>query len=251
MKFTVITAVYNAEETVAQALDSMASQTYAHVEHLVIEGQSTDRSMAAIHAASHDRMSVVSEPDTGIYDALNKGIARATGDVIGFLHSDDYLAHPDVLSRIAVEFEDPAVEAVFSDLDYVSKADTSRIVRRWATGPFTPQRLKRGWMPAHPALYLRKSVYERIGVFDTSFHISADYDFILRYFSKTTARSVYIPEVLYKMRMGGVSNRDFGRIKRKSMEDYRAIRRNGVGGPLTLAGKNLSKLDQFLPRPAR
>lgn len=119
MKFTVITAVYNAEETVAQALDSMASQTYAHVEHLVIEGQSTDRSLAAIRAASHDRMSVVSEPDTGIYDALNKGIARATGDVIGFLHSDDYLAHPDVLSRIAVEFEDSAVEAVFSDLDYV------------------------------------------------------------------------------------------------------------------------------------
>lgn len=106
-------------------------------------------------------------------------------------------------------------------------------------------------MPAHPALYLRKSAYERIGVFDTSFHISADYDFILRYFSTTTARSAYIPEVLYKMRMGGVSNRDFGRIKRKSMEDYRAIRRNGVGGPLTLAGKNLSKLGQFLSRPAR
>ena len=248
MKITVITAVYNSEATLAEAITSVAAQTYPNVEHLIIEGKSMDGSLAAIEAASHDRMILVSEPDKGIYDALNKGISRATGDVIAFLHSDDFLAHADVLARIAAEFADPAVEAVFSDLDYVSQADTSRIVRRWATGPFAPERLKRGWMSAHPTLYLRRSVYERIGMFDTGFQIAADYDFILRYFSQTSARSVYIPEVLYKMRLGGESNRDFGRIKRKSLEDYRAIRRNGVGGPLTLTLKNLSKLGQFLPR---
>lgn len=248
MKITVITAVYNSVSTVAEAIASVAAQSHPNVEHLIIEGKSKDRSLSAIETASHDRMVLVSEPDKGIYDALNKGVSLATGDVIGFLHSDDFLANADVLTRIAAEFEDPLVEAVFSDLDYVSQADTSRIVRRWATGPFAPKRLKRGWMPAHPTLYLRRSVYERIGMYDTGFRIAADYDFILRYFSQTTARSVYIPEVLYKMRLGGESNRDVGRIKRKSLEDYRAIRRNGVGGPMTLAVKNLSKLGQFLPR---
>lgn len=248
MKISVITAVYNSEATVAEAIASVASQTHPNVEHLVIEGKSKDGSLAAIEAAAHDRMMLFSEPDKGIYDALNKGISRATGEVVGFLHSDDFLAHPDVLARIAEEFEDSTVEAVFSDLDYVAQSDTSRIVRRWATGPFVPARLKLGWMPAHPTLYLRRSVYERIGAFDTGFQIAADYDFILRYFSQTSARSVYIPEVFYKMRLGGESNRDFGRIKHKSLEDYRAIRGNGVGGPMTLAIKNLSKLSQFLPR---
>ncbi|SEG30838.1 glycosyltransferase family 2 protein [Jhaorihella thermophila] len=248
MKISVITAVYNSEATVGEAIASVAAQEYSDVEHLIIEGKSRDGSLAAIEAAAHDRMVLVSEPDTGIYDALNKGIVRATGDVVGFLHSDDFLAHTRVLSRIAEAFEDPNVEAVFSDLDYVSQSDTGRVVRHWVTGPFEPRRLKWGWMPAHPTLYLRRSVYETIGTFDTSFRIAADYDFILRYFTQTKAPSVYIPEVLYKMRLGGESNRDLGRIKRKSMEDYRAIRRNGVGGPLTLASKNLSKLGQFLPR---
>ena len=248
MKISVITAVYNSEATVGEAVASVAAQEHPHVEHLIVEGKSQDGSLAAIEAAAHERMVLISEPDTGIYDALNKGIARATGDVIGFVHSDDFLAHERVLARVAEAFEDPAVEAVFSDLDYVSRSDTSRIVRHWTTGPFERRRLKWGWMPAHPTLYLRRSVYERIGAFDTSFRISADYDFILRYFCQITARSVYIPEVLYKMRLGGESNRDLGRIRLKSVEDFRTIRRNGVGGALTLVVKNLSKLGQFLAR---
>ena len=248
MQITVITAVYNSETTVGEAIASVAAQTHPDIEHLIVEGKSKGGSLVAIERAAHDRMVLVTEPDTGIYDALNKGIARATGDVVGFLHSDDFFSHDGVLARIAAAFEDPAVEAVFSDLDYVSQADTARVVRHWATGPFAPERLKWGWMPAHPTLYLRRSVYERIGSFDTSFGIAADYDFILRYFSQTTKHSVYIPEVFYKMRLGGESNRDLRRIRRKSKEDYRAIRRNGVGGPLTLMVKNLSKLGQFLPR---
>ena len=248
MQITVITAVYNSETTVGEAIASVAAQTHPDIEHLIVEGKSKDGSLVAIERAGHDRMRLISEPDKGIYDALNKGISRATGDVVGFLHSDDFFSHEGVLAQISAAFEDPSVEAVFSDLDYVSQADTARVVRHWATGPFAPERLKRGWMPAHPTLYLRRSVYERIGMFDTGFQIAADYDFILRYFSQTCARSVYIPEVLYKMRLGGESNRNFGRIKRKSLEDYRAIRRNGVGGPMTLAVKNLSKLGQFLPR---
>jgi len=251
LKFSVITAVYNSEATVGEAIASVASQTHTDVEHLVIEGKSKDGSLAAIERAGHDRMRVISEPDKGIYDALNKGVQNATGDVLGFIHSDDFLAHDGVLSRIAAPFEDPAVEAVYSDLDYVAQTDTSRVIRHWSTGAFHPRRLKYGWMPAHPTLYLRRDVYERFGDYDINFGIAADYDFILRYFSQATGKSVYIPEVLYKMRVGGVSNRNWDKIRQKMQEDMLAIRRNRVGGFHTLAFKNLSKVGQFLVRPQR
>ena len=246
---TVITAVYDAESTVAEAIGSVARQTWPHLEHLVIEGLSRDASLAAIRAAAHPRMTLVSEADRGLYDALNKGIARAGGDVIGFVHADDFLASDDVLAQVAAAFADPAVEAVFGDLDYVAQDDTARIVRRWSTGAFDPARLRRGWMPAHPTLYLRRGVYDRIGGFDTGFGIAADYDLILRHFSTTTpARTLHLPRVLYKMRLGGVSNRDWRRIRQKMAEDWRAIRGNRVGGPLTLILKNLSKIGQFFGR---
>lgn len=248
MKISVITAVYNSEATVGEAIASVAAQTHPELEHVIVEGKSKDGSLAAIERATHDRMQLISEPDRGIYDALNKGIQHATGDIIGFLHSDDFLAHKKVLARIAANFEDPTVEAVFSDLDYVSQIDTSRVIRHWSTGPFHPRRLKYGWMPAHPTLYLRREVYERLGTYDINFGIAADYDFILRYFSQTTEKSVYIPEVLYKMRLGGVSNRNWAKIRQKMDEDLHAIRRNHVGGLHTLALKNLSKVGQFFVR---
>lgn len=152
VKISVITAVYNSEATVGEAIASVAAQTHPDVEHLVVEGKSKDGSLAAIERAGHDRMRLISEPVKGIYDALNKGVRNATGDVLGFIHSDDFLAHDRVLSRITTAFEDPAVEAVFSDLDYVAQADTSRVIRHWSTGAFHPRRLKYGWMPAHPTL---------------------------------------------------------------------------------------------------
>ncbi|KEO57103.1 glycosyltransferase family 2 protein [Thioclava indica] len=248
MKFSIITAVYNSQATVGEAIESVGRQTHSDLEHLIIEGKSKDGSLAAIERAAHDRMILVSESDKGIYDALNKGVAKASGDIVGFVHSDDFLAHDEVLARIATAFEDPQVEAVFSNLDYVSQADTTKVVRHWATGPYSAAKLKRGWMPAHPTLYLRRSVYDRIGGFDTGFRIAADYDFILRYFSQIQGRSVYLPEVLYKMRLGGVSNRNLAKIREKMGEDLRAIRRNHVGGIVTLASKNLSKLGQFVER---
>ena len=245
MKISVITAVYNSEATVGAAIDSVARQSHTDLEHVIVEGLSKDGSLAAIKSAAHDRMRLISERDGGIYDALNKGIRNATGDIVGFIHSDDFLAHDDVLARIAAEFEDPEVEAVFSDLDYVSQADTSRVIRHWSTGPFHRERLRRGWMPAHPTLYLRREVYDKYGTYDIKFDISADYDFILRYFSQTHRKSVYIPEVLYKMRLGGVSNRNLAKVRQKMGEDLRAIRRNRVGGLPTLMMKNLSKIGQF------
>jgi glycosyltransferase involved in cell wall biosynthesis len=246
LKISVITAVFNSENTVGEAISSVGRQTYSDFEHIIVEGKSSDRSLAAIEQASHGRVRLISEPDEGVYDALNKGIRHAIGDVVGFVHSDDFLAHEGVLSRIAEAFADPGIEAVFSDLEYVARSDTSRIIRHWSTGPFHPRRLKLGWMPAHPTLYLRRDVYLRYGDFDNSFGIAADYDFILRYFSQAEDRSVYIPEALYKMRVGGVSNRNLANIRKKMEEDYLAIHRNRVGGVMTLALKNLSKIGQFV-----
>ena len=248
LKISVITAVWNSESTVHDAIASVADQTYTEIEHLVVEGKSKDNSLAAIESVRHERMRLISEQDDGIYDALNKGIRNATGDVIGFVHSDDFLAHNGVLTRIAAEFADPTVEAVFSDLVYVSQADTSKVIRHWSTGAFHPGRLKYGWMPAHPTLYVRREVYERFGAYDKNMRIAADYDFILRYFSQATSKQVYIPEVFYKMRVGGVSNRNWAKIRQKMKEDMVAIRRNRVGGLFTLVFKNLSKVSQFLVR---
>jgi len=247
LKVSIITAVFNSEATVGEAIASVASQSHHEMEHLIVEGKSNDGSLAAIGRAAHNRMVLISEPDSGIYDALNKGIQSATGEVIGFVHSDDFLANDEVVERIAAEFADPAVEAVFGNLDYVAQNDTSRVIRHWAGSPFTPRKLRRGWMPAHPTLYIRRAAYERVGVFDTSFRIAADYDFILRYFSQTTAKTVFIPEVLYKMRIGGVSNRNLAKVLEKTREDGLALRKNGIGGLSTIAWKNLSKLAQFLP----
>ena len=246
MKISVITAVHEAEATVGQAIRSVADQSWQDLEHLVIDGRSRDGTLAAIEAARHDRMTLVSEADGGIYDALNKGIRLATGDIVGFLHGDDFLAHSQVLARVAASFDAPRIEAVFSDLDYVDKFDDERIIRQWRTGPFSPSRLRRGWTPAHPTLYLRREVYQRLGSYDADMRISADYDFILRYFSQIQDQTVHIPEVLYKMRMGGVSNRNLTMIALKMREDLRALKRNNVGGLSTLAMKNISKIGQFL-----
>lgn len=248
MKISVITAVYNSEATIGEAIRSVASQSWEDIEHIIIEGCSKDNSLQVIESENHTRMRLISEPDKGIYDALNKGIRASSGDVVGFLHSDDYFPHKDVLSRIAKAFEDPAVEAVFGDLDYIDKIDTNRVIRHWSTGPFNRRKLKFGWMPAHPTLYMRRSVYERIGGYDDSFSISADYEFILRYFSQSESVTVYIPDVLYKMRVGGVSNRNLSKIKKKMCEDFIALRRHKVGGVMTLMMKSLTKISQFIKR---
>jgi glycosyltransferase involved in cell wall biosynthesis len=248
MKISVITAVYNNRDTIAQALDSVLAQTHPDVELIVIDGGSTDGTLAVLQGYD-DRLAVlVSEPDRGIYDALNKGIARASGEVVGFLHSDDLFADAAVLARIGATFADPAVDAAYGDLLYVSKDDPSRVVRTWRSAAFSPARLARGWMPAHPTFYVRRAVYETLGGYDTRYRIAADYDCILRFLGKGGIRAAYIPQVLVKMRVGGASNRSLRNILQKSREDYRALRVNGVGGLGALAWKNLSKLPQFLKR---
>ena len=248
MKISVITAVYNNAETIASALDSALAQEGDNLELIVIDGGSTDGTLEILERYA-DRLAVlVSEPDKGIYFALNKGIGLASGEVVGFLHSDDLLANENVLNRVGEAFADPKVEAVYGDLLYVSKDDPDRVVRYWRAGNYSKARLSWGWMPPHPTFYVRRSVYERMGNYDTTYRIAADYDCILRFLGKGEVQVSYIPEVMVKMRVGGASNRSLRNILQKSKEDYRALTNNKVGGFGALAWKNLSKISQFVKR---
>lgn len=244
-KISVVTAVYNRVGTLGDALNSVAAQTHPDIEHVIQDGGSTDGTLDLIREKMRAGVSLVSEPDGGIYDAINKGIARCTGDVIGLMHSDDFFASDRILESVAQAMEDPAVEGVYGDLDYVAEADTSRVIRKWRSGEYTMRAVRHGWMPPHPTLYLRREVYERWGLYDTSFRIAADYDAMLRYMVKGGVRLAYVPEVFVKMRVGGESNKSIAKILRKSREDYRALRTNGVGGVGALAMKNFSKVRQF------
>lgn len=245
IRFSIITAVWNRESTLGHALDSLAAQTYDDYEHLVQDGGSTDGTLALLEARPDPRRRLISECDGGIYDALNRAMARASGDVIGLLHSDDFLAHPQVLARVEQCFAETGADAVYGDLDYVSASDPSQIIRHWKSGEYHPAKLRRGWMPPHPALFLRREVIETWGGYDTSYRIAADYDSILRYFGKGQITAAWLPEVLVKMRVGGESNRSFERILRKSREDYRALRRHQIGGVGALVCKNFGKLNQL------
>lgn len=245
---SIITVTWNCDQTVKECLASVAAQTYSHYEHVVIDGASTDNTLAILTAHTHQLAVLKSEPDAGIYDALNKGISLACGDVVGFLHADDLYASSNVLANIAAAFEDPTVCAVYGDLQYVSKTNTARVVRHWTSSPFNPRRLAWGWMPPHTTLYVRSEWYECIGGFDTRYRIAADYLSILQMFSQADFKSAYLPEVLVKMRLGGVSNKSFKNLLCKSAEDWRALRSMNVGAlgvVRALFWKNLSKLLQL------
>ena len=248
MKISVVTAVYNRAATVGSALASVQSQTYQNLEHVLQDGGSTDGTLDILKSHDDPRMTLVSERDSGIYDAINRGKARATGDIVGVMHSDDMFAHDGVLQQVADAFADPDVDCVYGDLQYVAADDTARVIRHWTSGAYTRELLTRGWMPPHPTFYIRRTLLEQHGAYDTSFQIAADYDAMLRWLWTHKLRPAYIPEVLVKMRIGGESNRSIGRILQKSREDYRALRRNNVGGAFTLAQKNLSKIKQFRPK---
>ena len=245
MKISIITAVYNRADTIADAIRSVQSQTYLDVEHIIIDGASQDGTLHVIDKFKNERTRVVSEPDNGIYDAINKGLRASSGEVIGLMHSDDLFAGIHVLEKVAKYFQNPEIDMVYGDLQYVARLDISRIIRFWRAGPFYPDELRRGWMPPHPTLYVRRGVIEKLGVYDTSFRIAADYEAILRWFGHGSLRSFYVPEVFVKMRVGGESNRSAAQIIAKSREDYRAIRRHRLGGLSTLLMKNVRKLNQF------
>lgn len=251
LKISVVTAVYNRAHSIGAAVASVRRQCHPLVEHIVQDGGSSDGTLDVLDQLADPRMQVVSGRDGGIYDGINRGIARATGDVVGLMHSDDVFAADDVLTRVAETFATGDIDGVYGDLVYVSARNPEQIIRHWKSGAYRPELLRRGWMPPHPTLYLRRQVFARWGCYDTGFGIAADYEAMLRWLVQGQIRLAYLPMVMVRMRVGGESNRSLGRILRKSREDHRAMRRHGVGGLGTLLAKNVGKLGQFINRDSR
>lgn len=245
MKISVITATWNSEETIEATLKSLNNQDYSDIEHIIVDGASTDSTLDIVRKHGDNVNKIISEDDKGIYDALNKGINAATGDLIGFLHSDDFYSNRNVLTRIAKEFNNEDIDATYGDLDYVLQANINKTVRSWVSGEFDRGRLNNGWMPPHPTLYIRRKHYISLGGFDLRYIISADYDLIVRYLLNNNLNPSYIPEVLIKMRLGGKSNNSFYNILKKSKEDVNVMIEHGINPLRGLIGKNLSKITQF------
>ena len=251
MKVSIVTVTFNSAATLADALLSVATQTHRDIEHIVIDGGSTDETMAIVRAYGAHLTKIVSERDGGIYDAMNKGLALASGDYVGFLNGDDMLAsHQTIEALVAAASASGGapVDVIYGDLMYVRKDETAKVVRHWVAGRFSRQALRQGWMPPHPTFYVRRDLQRRVGKFDTRLRISADYDFMLRCLRSADVRTVYVPQVLVLMRTGGASNRSIRALLEKSRQDLIALRRNGVGGWFSLACKNLRKIPQFFGR---
>ena len=206
---------------------SIAGQSYQNIEHLVIDGKSKDATIAVVEANRYPHLVLSSEPDHGIYDAMNKGLSRADGEVIGFLNSDDFYADATVLEKVAAAFEDESVEACFADLVYVTP-DNSRVARYWKSKPFIKGDFAKGWCPAHPTFYIRKSALQRLGVFDQSFKLAADVEFMMRYLESGAIKSVYVPHVFVRMRLGGATNQSWGNVWKQNEEIFVALEKNSV-----------------------
>ena len=242
---SIVTTVKNSEKTIIDAIQSVNSQTYKNIEHIVINAVSTDKSLDIINKNIREFSLVISEADSGIYDGLNKGILRSCGDIVGILHSDDVYAYNEVIEDVVNIFATKDINLLFADIEYVSQRNRNKIIRRWISGPYNSKKLAIGWMPPHPTIFFRKSLADELGLYDLRFSISSDYDFILRYFLESRVKVYYLPKIITKMRVGGISNNSIANIIKKSTEDYKILKKNNVGGICTLLLKNLRKLNQF------
>lgn len=232
LNISVITVSYNSAMTIADTVRSVARQTYQDIEHLVIDGQSSDDTVRVVEANRHPGLILSSETDNGIYDAMNKGLSRATGEVIGFLNSDDFYADATVLQKVADVFQDESVEACYADLVYVTP-DNSRVARYWKSKPFVRGDFAKGWCPAHPTFYIRKSALQRLGMFDQSFKLAADVEFMMRYLESGVIKSIYIPQTFVRMRLGGMTNQSWVNVWKQNKEIFLALQKNGISFSMT------------------
>ena len=210
MKISIITITYNSAATLEDTLRSVVNQDYPNMEYLIIDGKSKDSTLSIVDKYKDKISKIISEKDKGLYDALNKGIKNATGDVVGMLHSDDLYANNAVISKVMKKFEeDPTIEGVYADLVFVNRNDTNKVMRSWESGAYEEDAFLKGWMPPHPTFFVRKEVYEKFGGFNTELKLSADYELMLRLIHKNKIKLAYLNETIVKMRMGGVSNVSF------------------------------------------
>ena len=241
MRLSVITVCFNSAATIADTLSSVAAQEGVEIEHIVVDGASTDGTLDAIRSHPWTPALVISEPDRGIYDAMNKGIAAATGEAVGFLNADDVFASSTALRSIAQALDHPATDAVYGDLVYVRENDLGAVVRYWRSGPFRPGASASGWAAPHPTFYVRRRLLEQHGGFDLRFKVAGDAELIMRLLERHRIRVRYLPEVLVRMRVGGVSNRSVHNVLRGNAEIIEALRKNGLPAP-SLTGLLLRKV---------
>ena len=228
MKISIITVVRNGDATIEQTIRSVQQQDYQDVEHILIDGASTDQTMSIVGRYKTHFSSIVSEPDNGIYDAMNKGLQLATGDVIGILNADDVYADKTVLSQVAEVHKDETLDACYADLVYVQSDDLSKVVRNWQSQDHFPDLSFDGWMPAHPTLFLKKCVYQQAGHCDTKLIFQADLEFCARIFEVHKINSRYVPKLWVRMRMGGVTNNSIKNRVLGNWESYQALRTHGL-----------------------
>ncbi|TCO09350.1 glycosyltransferase family 2 protein [Natronoflexus pectinivorans] len=245
MQISLITVTYNCAEDLRVTLDSIRNQNFPIIEYIIIDGGSTDNTIEVIKENTDLISKWISEPDHGIYDAMNKGLNISTGEVIGFLHAGDRFASVDVLSSVAKKLSYDGFEFLYGDLQYISSKNSTEVVRHWKSGCFSKSRLSNGWMPPHPTVYFRREVLNLTGLFDTNYQIAADYDWLVRTLKREDLKIFYLDKIMVLMPTGGASNRSLGNILRKSSEDFLIIRRNKIGGIGTLFLKNFSKVGQF------
>lgn len=242
-----VTVAYNAVNTIEDTIRSIASQIYPDVEYILIDGASTDGTLDVIER-HHDQLTkVISEPDQGIYDAMNKGIHAATGDVIGFLNADDVYAHQNVLATVAEIMKREHLDALFGDVAFFRPENPGRTLRHYSSARFRTERIAWGWMPAHPALFVRREVFQRVGAFRTDYRIAGDFEFVARAFGKQPLRYRHLPEVLVRMRTGGVSTGGWRNTLLLNREVLRACRENGIKtNMLKILSKYPAKLLEYL-----
>lgn len=247
MKVSIITASRNSEDFIKKTISSVNKQTYQEIEHVFIDSESSDKTLKIINDTSIRQNILISEKDAGIYDALNKGVNNSSGDIIGFLHSDDFYSDQHSINEIVKKFqENEEAEMVYGDLNYISRFDENRVVRKWISGDFSINKMKLGWMPPHPALFVKRELFLNLGLFDLNFKIASDYESIVRFLYHHKRKICYLPKTIINMRLGGASNSNLNNILTKMNEDLLIMKKYRLPYPITIIGKNLSKIKQFL-----
>ena len=245
-KISIITATYNAAETIHDCLECVKKQT-VEVEHILVDGMSEDSTISIIKGYRDSVAHIISEPDKGIYDAMNKGLKLAGSDIIGILNADDFYPASDILAKVTHAFDNPKIDACYGDLLYVDGTNTEKIVRNWRSGSFSPEKFYWGWMPPHPTFFVRRSIYKKYGLFDMELGSAADYEIMLRFLVKHEIKAAYIPEVLVKMRTGGISNASVKNRLAANRMDRKAWAINDLKPyPWTLWMKPLRKVGQWI-----
>jgi len=246
MKISIITATYNSAATVGDTLSCIHDQAYGDIEHIIVDGRSSDKTLEIVAQFPHVAK-IISEKDKGIYDAMNKGIGMATGDVIGILNSDDFYTDRQVLAEVAEAFSDPATMTVYADLQYVHADNPERVLRTWHSGPYRQRKFYYGWMPPHPTFFVRKEVYAKAGLFNLNLRSAADYELMLRVLLKYGFSAHYIPRVIVRMRAGGMSNASLDNRLKANQEDRLAWKLNHLEPYFfTLYMKPLRKIHQYI-----